>query len=64
MRVFLVQMNDESEDVVLPIFLGQELIHILCPVLDVLLTCQMRVVSPQVIVKFLVTESQPSHLGT
>ena len=64
MRVFLVQMNDESKDVILPIFLGQKLVHVLCPVLDVLLTSQMRVVFAKILVEFLVTESQVSHLVT
>ena len=64
MRVFLVQVNDEGKDVILPIFLGQELVHVLCPVLDVLLTSQMRVILAKILVEFLVTECQVSHLVT
>ena len=62
MRVQFVQMNNESNDVLFPIFLGHELIHVLCPVLDVRFPCHLRVVSIRPFLNGLIAESQTSHL--
>ena len=64
MRVQLIQVNNKGHDVFLPIFLGHKLIHILCPVLDVLLTSHLRIIRIRSLPDGLVTECQSSHLVT
>ena len=62
MRVRLVEVYDKSENILFPIFLGNELVHILCPFLNVLLPLQLGVVGIVSFFKLLVAESQFPHL--
>jgi len=62
--VGLVEVYNESCNILFTIFLGHEIIHIHCPLLNGSIACDVRVVGSTLIVDLLVTKGQFSHSVT
>ena len=61
MRVHLIKMDIESHNIILSIFIGHELVHILRPLFNILRSVDMGVVSTLVQIHLLVTEGYLVH---
>ena len=64
MRIGFVQVYDESDDVLLTVFVRNKAVNILCPFLNVLASGKMRIVRSMSQIHLLVTECQFRHTLT
>src|SRR5574344_2163786 len=64
MWIGFIQMHIESNDVILTIFIGNELIHVFSPLLNIFCTHNITIVRTNIIIHLLVTESNLTHTVT